>query len=89
MRRLPPILAAVLLAACGQTGPLYLPDQGIETPVETRGPAAVEPQTPVEIRGPATPAPEAAPEAAVPPAPAGEPAPKPAEPDDEEEPPSI
>lgn len=54
MRKLPLILAAVLLAACGQTGPLYLPDQGIETPVETRGPAAAEPQTPVETRGPAT-----------------------------------
>lgn len=35
------------LAACGQTGPLYLPDEGVETPVE--------------IRGPATPAPESAP----------------------------
>ncbi len=32
-------LAATLLAGCGQTGPLYLPDAGIETPVEIRGPA--------------------------------------------------
>jgi predicted small lipoprotein YifL len=32
-------LAAALLAGCGQTGPLYLPDTGIETPVEIRGPA--------------------------------------------------
>ena len=37
-----------VLAGCGQTGPLYLPDEGVETPVE--------------IRGPATPATEPAPE---------------------------
>jgi len=35
------------LSACGQTGALFLPDEGVETPVE--------------IRGPATPAPEPAP----------------------------
>jgi predicted small lipoprotein YifL len=75
MRRLPLILAAVLLAACGQTGPLYLPDEGIETPVETRGPAPAAPQ--------------AAPEAGSPPAPAEAPATQPLEPDDDEEPPSI
>jgi predicted small lipoprotein YifL len=46
MRRLPLILAAALLAACGQTGPLYLPDAGIETPVEVRGPAPAAPQEP-------------------------------------------
>jgi len=28
-----------MLSACGQTGPLYLPDEGVETPVEIRGPA--------------------------------------------------
>ena len=28
-----------VLAGCGQTGPLYLPDEGVETPVEIRGPA--------------------------------------------------
>ena len=44
MRRLLPILAASLLAACGQTGPLYLPDEGIETPVEVRGPAPAAPE---------------------------------------------
>lgn len=27
-------LAATLLAACGQTGALYLPDERIQTPVE-------------------------------------------------------
>jgi predicted small lipoprotein YifL len=34
-----------VLGACGQTGPLYLPDEGVETPVEIRGPAtpATEP----------------------------------------------
>jgi predicted small lipoprotein YifL len=37
-----------VLAGCGQTGALYLPDEGVETPVE--------------IRGPATPAPAPAPE---------------------------
>ena len=44
--------AAGFLAGCGQTGPLYLPDEGV--------------QTPVEIRAPGTPA--AAPEATQPPA---------------------
>jgi len=35
---------ACLLAACGQTGPLYLPDEGVTTPVEIRpAPAAQEP----------------------------------------------
>ncbi len=38
MRRLS-MLVAVLLAACGQTGALYLPDAGVETPVVIR-PAA-------------------------------------------------
>lgn len=31
------IMAA--LAACGQTGALYLPDESVQTPVEIRGPA--------------------------------------------------
>jgi predicted small lipoprotein YifL len=31
------------LGACGQTGALYLPDEGVETPVEIRGPAAPAP----------------------------------------------
>jgi predicted small lipoprotein YifL len=26
------------VAGCGQTGSLYLPDKGVETPVEIRGP---------------------------------------------------
>jgi len=38
------LLAASLLAACGQTGALYLPDEGVTTPVEIRpGPAAETP----------------------------------------------
>lgn len=27
---------ALSLTACGQTGPLYLPDEGLDTPVEIR-----------------------------------------------------
>jgi predicted small lipoprotein YifL len=30
------------LAACGQTGALYLPDESVETPVEIRSPADIE-----------------------------------------------
>jgi predicted small lipoprotein YifL len=33
----------IALAACGQTGSLYLPDQGVETPVEIRTPATSAP----------------------------------------------
>jgi len=44
-------ILACLLAACGQTGPLYLPDEGVTTPVEIR-------------TGPAQPAAPAAPEPA-------------------------
>jgi predicted small lipoprotein YifL len=44
-RVVPAVLLA--LAGCGQTGALYLPDTGVETPVE--------------IKAPATPAPEPAP----------------------------
>lgn len=79
MRRLPLILATTLLGACGQTGPLYLPDEGIETPVEVRGPPAA--------------APAATPGTGTAPAPADSPAQSPAaapdEPDDEAEPPSA
>jgi predicted small lipoprotein YifL len=31
------------LAACGQTGALYLPDKSVETPVEIRGPGEPAP----------------------------------------------
>ena len=48
-----------LLAACGQTGPLYLPDEGITTPVEiTSAPVpapAAKPETPREDDEPAPP----------------------------------
>jgi predicted small lipoprotein YifL len=47
---LPILLAASVLAACGQTGPLYLPDEGVTTPVEIRPAPTTEP--------PATAAPE-------------------------------
>lgn len=30
------------LAGCGQTGPLYLPDEGLDTPVEIRPAPAAE-----------------------------------------------
>lgn len=43
MPRLPLFCLAALLAACGQTGPLYLPDAAIETPVEVRGPVPPAP----------------------------------------------
>lgn len=36
MRVLLPTALTCLLAACGQTGPLFLPDEGITTPVEIR-----------------------------------------------------
>jgi len=35
-KSLPLLLATCLLAACGQTGALYLPDEGVTTPVEIR-----------------------------------------------------
>ncbi len=38
------IAAAIAgLAACGQTGSLYLPDESVETPVEIRSPGAPAP----------------------------------------------
>lgn len=53
---LPLLLATCLLAACGQTGALYLPDEGVTTPVEIRpAPAAEapapEPAIPEEKQG--------------------------------------
>jgi predicted small lipoprotein YifL len=38
MRILLALALAVAAAGCGQTGSLYLPDEGVETPVEIRGP---------------------------------------------------
>ena len=34
------------LAACGQTGALYLPEDNVDTPVEIRGPQAPAPAKP-------------------------------------------
>ena len=39
MRILLIIALTAAAAGCGQTGSLYLPDKGVETPVEIRGPA--------------------------------------------------
>jgi predicted small lipoprotein YifL len=42
-----PALVIALLptfAACGQTGPLYLPDANVETPVEIHAPADADKQ---------------------------------------------
>lgn len=36
--------AIITLAGCGQTGALYLPDEGVETPVEIRAPATPAPE---------------------------------------------
>ena len=41
--RLTPV-ALLALAGCGQTGALYLPDEGVETPVEIRSPATAVPE---------------------------------------------
>jgi len=65
---------AGLLAACGQTGPLYMPDEGVTTPVEIR-------TAPAQQAGPAAPAEPAAAEPAAPAEPAAE---KPAAPKKDE-----
>jgi predicted small lipoprotein YifL len=39
MRILLLIALTAAAAGCGQTGSLYLPDKGVETPVEIHGPA--------------------------------------------------
>jgi len=44
--RLAGLFAAALFAACGQTGSLYLPDEGVETPVDIRTPASAPASTP-------------------------------------------
>ena len=44
LRRLAPLACALWLAACGQKGPLYLPDQGAVKVTPT--PAADAPATP-------------------------------------------
>jgi predicted small lipoprotein YifL len=37
------VFSMAVLAGCGQTGALYLPDQSVETPVEIRGPGEPAP----------------------------------------------
>ncbi len=61
MRFILRLAPAALLAGCGQTGALYMPDEGVTTPVE--------------VRTTQTPAPESAPTPAPTPTPA--PVPKP------------
>lgn len=51
--RMAALAAAALLAACGQTGALYLPDEGVTTPVEIRGPATTAPAPAPETPAPA------------------------------------
>jgi predicted small lipoprotein YifL len=46
--RITALLVTVLLAACGQTGPLFLPDEGIQTPVENRRPPDPPPASSAE-----------------------------------------
>jgi predicted small lipoprotein YifL len=45
LRRLAPLACALLLAACGQKGPLFLPDQGA-APVTVTPPAGAPDATP-------------------------------------------
>ena len=61
---------AGLLAACGQTGPLYMPDEGVTTPVEIR-------TAPAQQAGPAAPAEPAAEKPAAPKKDEGDDAPPP------------
>jgi len=47
MRFLPILALTAAAAGCGQTGALYLPDKGVETPVEIRAPGE-KPAPPAE-----------------------------------------
>jgi predicted small lipoprotein YifL len=63
MRRLAPLLLLLGLAACGQKGSLYLPDEGIETVPVSTGPAATAApappaETPAGVASPAAPDPD-------------------------------
>jgi predicted small lipoprotein YifL len=42
MRAAALLVSMTVLAGCGQTGSLYLPDKSVETPVEIRNPADIE-----------------------------------------------
>ena len=65
MRSLPLLPWLCLLGACGQTGPLTLPNGSDQSPIILRGPEP--PVTPVPTATPATPAPTATPATPVPP----------------------
>ena len=71
---------ACQLAGCGQTGPLYMPDEGVTTPVEIRtAPAGAAPAAAAAppAEGPAATAEPAAKEPAAPKKDEGEKAPPP------------
>ena len=48
------IATATAIAACGQTGSLYLPDESIESPVEIRTGAPPSPAPPASTTVPST-----------------------------------
>lgn len=54
--------AMLALAGCGQTGALYLPDEGVSTPVEVRTTQTPAPETAPTPAPTPTPAPEPKPE---------------------------
>jgi predicted small lipoprotein YifL len=76
MKRLPStLLSALLLAACGQTGPLYLPDQappkhGLSLRPDTHAPSEEKSKSPAPSKSPS-------PAAVVPTTPAATPPPPP------------
>jgi predicted small lipoprotein YifL len=47
VRILSALALAVAAAGCGQTGPLYLPDKDVETPIEIRAPGTMPAPSPV------------------------------------------
>ena len=49
-----PVAIASAVAACGQTGSLYLPDEGIESPVEIRTGEPPSPAPPAPTTVPST-----------------------------------
>jgi predicted small lipoprotein YifL len=49
-----PVAIALAVAACGQTGSLYLPDESIESPVEIRTGEPPSPAPPASATVPST-----------------------------------
>jgi predicted small lipoprotein YifL len=48
MRVAATFLAMIATSGCGQTGPLFLPDDSVETPVEIRTPATTATPAPAD-----------------------------------------